>query len=731
MITRFWPPILIIAAFLGLAVTYSVVTPIFEAPDELWHYPLVWQLARTAQLPVQNPASPQLWQQEGSQPPLYYALAALLTAAVPADDLPQLIRRNPHADLGLVSLDGNANIIIHTPAEQWPWRGAVLAIHLARLFSVGLGAGTVLAVYALSRRLWPANPLFAPVAMAFVAFNPMFIFISGAVNNDNLIILLATLAVWQLAVLLTDSGSFPWRRVILLGVLAGLAALAKVSGLGLLALIGLTLLGWGYRQRRWTTALLATALVGGLALALAGWWYWRNFTLYGDWTGAEIMVQMMGARPTPPTCPQLLAETPGLARSFWGLFGYFSVALPGWVYGLFNLIFAAGGAGWLLIWAKKEHLPPGLRPTWPMLLGWLVILLAGLVQWTLRTPATQGRLLFPALAAIAPLWAAGWLALAPRRLAFLPGLALLAVSVWVPGGVIAPAYAPPPPIDGLPAAAQPLAVTFGDTATLLGFAPGATAVPPGGILPVTFYWRAERPTAVNYSVFLHLVDDNGLIVAQRDVLHGPGVYPTGQWLPGAQFADTYALRLPSTAFAPAQARLELGLYNSATGQRLPVSSGGDSITFGQIKIDPRPGDRPNPQQLQFADGVTLAGYAINRRQAAPGDTIELTLYWQAEGRPAQNYKVFVHLVNDAGARAAHHDSEPQAGAAPTGRWQPGQQIIDSHPLAIAPNAPPGAYRLVVGLYNGATGQRLPLQKDGSAWVQTDAVTLAGVRVVAP
>ncbi|HLU09098.1 MAG TPA: hypothetical protein VK003_05480, partial [Oceanobacillus sp.] len=68
----------VLAAYVVLASVYSIVTPIFEASDELWHYPMVKHLADTGlQLPVQDPAVPTLWRQEGGQPPLYYMLAAV------------------------------------------------------------------------------------------------------------------------------------------------------------------------------------------------------------------------------------------------------------------------------------------------------------------------------------------------------------------------------------------------------------------------------------------------------------------------------------------------------------------------------------------------------------------------------------------------------------------------------------------------------------------------------
>src|SRR5574337_895713 len=58
--------------FVILATIYSLVTPIFEASDELSHYPVVQYIATHWTLPVQQPGVETLWEQEGSQPPLYY-----------------------------------------------------------------------------------------------------------------------------------------------------------------------------------------------------------------------------------------------------------------------------------------------------------------------------------------------------------------------------------------------------------------------------------------------------------------------------------------------------------------------------------------------------------------------------------------------------------------------------------------------------------------------------------
>jgi hypothetical protein len=604
---------------------------------------------------------------------------------------------------------------------------------VTRFFSVLLGSGTVLTVYALGRVLWPEQPALALLASCFVAFNPMFLFISGSVNNDNLITLLASLTlawlVW-LRVGYPFQNEPPLWHFVGLGLLVGLAALTKVSGLGLLGLVGLTLLWMGARRHSWRTAILGNALVGLSVSASAGWWYWRNFRLYGDWTGTQNMVTMMGARPVIPTTGQLIAEIPGLLRSFWGLFGYFSVPMPTAVYWGLNVLLAAGLSGLLisLVSARQQAIPPRLRQTWPILVLWLVIMAAGFIRWTLRTPATQGRLLFPALAALAVLWAAGWLAL-PSRFHLLPALLMLPVAIWVPWGVIAPAYARPAPLDALPSSARPLHLTFGQAVELLAFEQTVTTVAPAESASLTLYWRSSKSIAEDYTVFVHLLDENDLVVAQRNLFHGSGAYPSSQWKPGTQFSDTYVLRLPRTAFAPAEARFEVGLYDHRTGLRLPASSGSDNVRFGQLKIQPLPGQFPNPQELKFEDNISLVGFTMDRRRVIAGEDMLLTLYWQSQRVPSRDYKVFVHLVGEGNIRAAQHDSAPQNGAAPTSHWAPGQVVLDEHPLTIAADAPAGAYQVVVGLYEGDTGRRLRLLRNGHTAIQADAVTLSGIRVI--
>ncbi|MBN1661950.1 MAG: glycosyltransferase family 39 protein [Anaerolineae bacterium] len=721
-----WAAALVTMTFFALAVTYSVVTPIFESPDESWHYAYVQHIADTGALPVQDVEQAQPWAHEGSQAPLYYLLAGLLTAPIQDDDLASLLIRNPHADVGIVTPDGNANMFVHTERERWPWRGAILSIHVARILSALLATGTVLTVYALGRVMWPRRPVLSLVAMTFVAFNPMFLFIAGSVNNDNLVTLAASLTLWQLACLMAGPPHEPpaWRHAIL-GLLAGLTALSKLSGVMILPLVLLALLWRGIGRRSWRTALLGNALVGVTAVVVAGWWYTRNAILYQDWTGIQPILSIMSPRAFTPTFYQWFVESSGFLRSLWGVFGHFSILMPSAAYVIFYSTLAIGSIGLLVSfwrgWWRGQ--PPHMRQTWGILLLWCGLVLAALIRFTLLIPSSQGRLFFPAIVPLALLWTAGWTGVLSSRLRLVPALVMFPLAVWVPFGVIAPAYAHPASISELPPTARPIEIVLGEEIRLLGYQVSQQDVEPGDTLTVHVYWRCEQPVVTDYSVFLQLLDPYDLIVAQRDVYPGPGTFPTGEWKAGEQFRDTYTLRLPATAPAPTKARLIIGLYDHTTGARLPVSTGDDSVSLGEIAIQPHRGERPNALNLRFRDGIALVGYTIKTRQVVAGDSVTLCLKWQARGTPSAEYKIFVHLLDDMGERITQDDRELEAD------FSQDQTVVSNHSLQVPVEASAGGYRLIVGLYRPDNGQRLTLLYNNGQPVQAEKIFLCRVRVL--
>ena len=357
---------LILVLFAALATTYALVVPPFEASDELWHYPLVRHLADGNPLPVQvtDPAEAGPWKQQASQPPLYYYLGAAATFWIDTADMDTVRWLNPHVDNGVITSDGNVNLAIHDPALN-PWQGTLLAVTVVRLLSVLLGCAAVYLTYRLAQLIVPDRPELALGATAVLAFLPMFVFISGAVNSDNLIIPLAALACWLMidAVVRPQPGR-RIRRFLAIGVVSGLAALSKIPGVALLALA----LGTAYivawidgdrplspsgllRSGRRAALLFISAALP--AAAIAGWWYVRNVVLYGDWNGWSAFIAVLGQRAHPASLAQLWDERWGFMLSFWGLFGGVNVPLPTWIYHLLNGVLLAALPGGVLFAVQR------------------------------------------------------------------------------------------------------------------------------------------------------------------------------------------------------------------------------------------------------------------------------------------------------------------------------------------------------------------------------------------
>lgn len=733
----------ILFLYLVLATTYSVVTPLFEASDEMWHYPFITHLADGGSLPVQDPQNLGPWRQEGSQPPLYYALGALLSAWVDTSDAQELIWRNPHADIGIPTADGNINMVIHTEREFFPWSGTALAAHLVRLFSVLLGAVTVLGTYLSAREISPENTAVAVGAAALTALNPMFLFVSGSVNNDNLVVALASVSFWWMLRLIRVGPST--GRFLVLGTLLGLAAISKASGLGLLALAALTLALLAHRRRSWRILLAGGVIIGCASVAIGGWWYYRNWRLYSDPLGLNTFVAIVGARYPQPTLRQLWGERVGFSMSYWGFFGGMNLPAEPWVYTVFNALASLGIVGLLVMILREVMLRRWVYEQWAQLLialAWPAIVFVSLIRWTLMTIATQGRLMFSAMTAISVLIAWGLTSVLARRWRWVPAALILVIGLSIatatPFVTIAPAYARPPLLttEGVSRIEHRLDADFEGRVVLLGYDVKGTEVEPGGSLEVTLYWRSLVPMQDDYSVFVHLLGSPDLVLAQRDTYPGLGSYPTSLWEPGDTIADRYVLPVPRAILAPSEATIEVGLYRLADGSRLRVldESGkvqGDNVRFARISIlRTETAGIPNPVYFNLDDKIALVGYDLDRTAAGPGEAFHLTLNWKALSKMDQNYSVFTQVLGEGDNIWAQKDSWPRGGDAPTSTWEVGQVIEDAYVLVVREDAPAGAYDLQVGVYLGATGDRLSVLGEGGH-VQGNRVLLGKVRIVRP
>ena len=134
-----------------------------------------------------------------------------------------------------------------------------------------------------------------------------------------------------------------------------------------------------------------------------------------------------------------------------------------------------------------------------------------------------------------------------------------------------------------------------------------------------------------------------------------------------------------------------------------------------------------PTDAQFGEGIALLGYDLPSTTLAPAGKLAVTLYWSAQAKQAHSAKVFVHLYDSSGKLWAQHDGVPVNWGYPTTAWQPGEVVDDRAQLTVDGTIPPGTYHLFVGMYDEATGQRLPVTLTGRR-VPGDTLGLTDITV---
>jgi hypothetical protein len=106
----------------------------------------------------------------------------------------------------------------------------------------------------------------------------------------------------------------------------------------------------------------------------------------------------------------------------------------------------------------------------------------------------------------------------------------------------------------------------------------------------------------------------------------------------------------------------------------------------------------------LGDLARLVGYDLTYDARA----LRVVLYWHALAPSETSYTVFVHVVDTNGTLRAQGDQIPGTGAYPTTTWVKGEYLVDVYDIALARDAPPGEYAIRIGMYDAATGARLPV-----------------------
>ncbi len=596
---RLLPAILLGYVALGLAWSFSI--PLGEGPDEPAHFDYALFLQREGRLPVRTEQfTSSDVSGEAHQPPLAYLLMQPLIAWW--DGSPTLPPLYDNSDFRW-SGGQQPNAYLHGVAERPPYRGIVLVWRLVRLLSLALGLVSIPLCYATVRAIWPDLPDLALGAAALVAFNPQWLFHHALVSNDPLLIALSSALIYLAVV--AARGNRPYSLAegdtaprlvrdgrmmpILAGLTLGLMLLTKQSAL---ALFPLPLLGLFLGRASLGQWLRQSLVVVAVAALLGGWWYVRNWSLYGDPMGLETFQESFGGGVATMASWQTWSEGGwNLLRSSWGLFGWMTVPLPIGAYYILRATLAVALAGLLAgagsdLWRGRGHAAIVLLAALGLVGGWIVVF-----ALSTRNVAWPGRFIFPAAPALAALLAVGlWTVLPRRGLLVLAVLSLISAAA-LPGGLIRPLYASPALREAdVPKGGPYARFDFGWRRGIelhdASFNPVART---GATVPISLTWHLVEPMDRPYVVFIHLVDAQETIVAKSDAPPLGGRLPVDAWVPGDWFRDEQRLSLAGVA--PDSYRLIIGFFDPEEGDRVQVYSPGgrlrgDTVDLGEFRVEP-------------------------------------------------------------------------------------------------------------------------------------------------
>ncbi|MHB1133428.1 MAG: glycosyltransferase family 39 protein [Chloroflexota bacterium] len=694
----------------------NVLHPLWEAPDEAQHYEYIRYLAEQRALP--DPVSfEEAGANELHQVPLYYAVQALLVGWV-EDGAQKVWHENPYVTWP--DHPGRNSFVLHRQEEAFPYQGYVLGAHLARFVSSLMGAGTVVATYLIGRRLLRRREL-AVAAAAFVAFTPGFAFSSATVNNDNGIVLLATLLTLHCLDLLQRETPRA-RDGLMSGLLLGAAVLTKLSGLMLVAVVGFA---WLLNLHRWGPARLRAGVVslGPLPLALAlssGWW------VLAKWEHLDLVLRNSGLADGGSLLPRLDHVTTYLGpevlakffTTYWGAFGWVDeLVLPAWqnwalaalsVASLLGLADYARQRGW----AGAEGRGRGLL----LLVFFVALALYVFVSRWLNLPLAgvgRGRFLYPAIASIAVLLVAGldWLSRG-RWLVPVAAGSLACLTVAVPFTISLRSFPPPVPAWGIfpqTLVEKRLDVSYANGVGALGATADSWEIASGETLPFTFYWQAEKDLGGRFWATFQLVDATGQALAKSHAIPRLADFAPDLWQVGEVVPDPRELGVRPDA-RPGVYRLEVLALDAAAKEALPApdaATGRGWLAVGDVRVHPAiPPELASGkgEEVAFGEQLRLVGRHLPTGSTS-GQSACVDLLWQATAPPSEDYHVSLQLLDQAGHLKTQHDGLPYEGRYPPTLWQVGEPVPDRHCLGLA-GVPAGEYQVMLVVYRPGDGSRL-------------------------
>jgi hypothetical protein len=269
---------------------------------------------------------------------------------------------------------------------------------------------------------------------------------------------------------------------------------------------------------------------------------------------------------------------------------------------------------------------------------------------------------------------------------------------------------------GTPAVGETFAtpVAFDNGLQLLGYHVNGDAPLESGRDTVILQldWQAAQNITTDYIVSARVTNDAGNIVwAQEDNPPTNGSLPTSQWQAGQIVRDFQTIALP-TGTPPGAYSVQVVLYASNSRQVAhivaPENRRGQAVSTGSISIGKTIGTiTPTVKIAATWNEIALIGSDAVPQEINAGDTLPMTLYWQASQKPIRDYQVHALVLDSSGVLRASDVHRPASASFPTSAWTTDETWVDKFNLTIDAGSAPGAAKVIVFLADEKSDATMP------------------------
>ncbi len=409
-----------------LGVGYSLLMPIWEAPDEPAHYHLAWRVARKGEYATQD------LNYEANQPRAFYYLGSFVIRALDKID-------TRYSDYYL-PVEFKFNLRVRE--RRFDWNDGnyrfLLGVYGLRWVNLLFGALALWLNWKTFKMIAPDKPTLGLSALALAALTPQYLHIMSSVNNDALGTLAGAMLFYLVVRVVNQPNSWLAALLIPLAVVLPLTTKLTVLPVGT-AVLGIVAWKWffGSQPKRWLVVLV---------LLFGAGTFYVFFPEMVQTSLGEITWRLFGLRKKGVDFEYIKSITSQIVWTYWGKVGWIAVGLSWWVVDLLTAFGLFGIAAQIrsLIKTRTHH---------PQFHYWIATSMIALftvlavARNGLTTGATQGRLLFPAIGALSLLMVSGWHDIVPEKvqqklpLILIASMTALSIGLWVFG--VIPVYYQP------------------------------------------------------------------------------------------------------------------------------------------------------------------------------------------------------------------------------------------------------------------------------------------------